>query len=568
MKMLPLSLLTFVFVTAAAAQFNLPVQHVIIVVQENRTVNNLFANDPNLSGVNFFTVGECGVGSSSSSLSSQPLEQAITLTPYQLDACFDASHLHTAWETSYDSGALDGFCQIPSGISNCTAQQQAGIPTCIVNGQTIPCPQYTTVKASQIGTYFQIAANGGFANYMFQTNQGPSFPAHQFLFTGTSEPIAPTTEFYRWFAAENATFPTGDTSGKYGCIADSLTYVLEVNPDTGAESQGFTPPYVDPEDQNPGYPCYSHNTMVDVLKRATPNVSWRYYTTGTNLAGDGSLWNAPNAIDKVCVPSGPNGNPPNVCTGGDYTSNVVNNLQLFTDLGANPNSPQCTLPHVSWVIPSGAWSDHPGTVGSDGGPSWVAAIVNAVGGFNNDGTPLPADCGYWGNTVILTTWDDWGGFYDGVNPVAMSSGNSGSLGFPGTSNGTFYVYGFRVPLLVTSTFAKIGYVSGNNVNTPDCPADYCHDFGSILNFVEYAFGSGGTSLGEICSGCGGGWHYSDFYAQDQGTAGYSLHDFFNFQKTNPFVQVTGAKYATSCFITQAAAEGCFSTFTTDPTDSD
>lgn len=555
MKAIALSLLNFVFVTAAAAQFNLPIQHVIVVIQENRTINNLFANDPNLPGVNFFTTGECGA------------KQSITLTPYRLDACFDASHAHTAWETSYDGGALDGFCQITSGAKNCSATQLQGIPTCVVNGATVPCPQYTTVDASQIGTYFQIAANGGFANYMFQTNQGPSFPAHQFLFTGTSEPIAPTTEFYRWFAAENATFPMGDTDHAYGCIANGQTYVEEVNPDTGVESKGFTPTYVDPADQNPGYPCYRHNTMRDVLNRATPELTWRYYTTGTNLPADGSLWNAPNAIFDICVPSGPNGNPPNVCTGGPY-NHVFNNLQLFTDLGANPNSPQCTLPHVSWVIPSGAWSDHPGTVGSDGGPSWVAAIVNAVGGFNNDGTPLPADCGYWGNTVILTTWDDWGGFYDGVSPVPMSSGNGGALGFPGTTNGTFYVYGFRVPLLVTSTFAKVGYVSGNNVNTPVCPADYCHDFGSILNFIEYAFGSGGTSLGEVCQGCGGGWHYSDFFAQDQGTAGFSLHDFFNFQKTNPFIKVTGAKYPTSCFITQASAEGCFTTFATDPTDSD
>jgi len=26
---------------------------------------------------------------------------------------------------------------------------------------------------------------------MFQSNEGPSFPAHQFLFTGTSAPVAP-----------------------------------------------------------------------------------------------------------------------------------------------------------------------------------------------------------------------------------------------------------------------------------------------------------------------------------------------------------------------------------------
>ncbi len=56
--------------------------------------------------------------------------------------------------------------------------------------------------------YFNIAANYGFANWMFQTNQGPSFPAHQFLFSGTSAPDEKSDSqgFYQWFAAENPPF--------------------------------------------------------------------------------------------------------------------------------------------------------------------------------------------------------------------------------------------------------------------------------------------------------------------------------------------------------------------------
>src|SRR5580698_1460961 len=58
-----------------AQTYNLPFQHIIVVVQENRTTDNLFANDPGLATtVHFSTSGLCGT-------------QTITLAPYQLDAC-------------------------------------------------------------------------------------------------------------------------------------------------------------------------------------------------------------------------------------------------------------------------------------------------------------------------------------------------------------------------------------------------------------------------------------------------------------------------------------------------
>ena len=538
-------------ISVQAQPYNLPLQHIIVIVQENRTPTNLFGNDAALvaNGFHLPTTGPCGT------------TQTITPSSYQLDACFDPSHAHNpAWLSMYDAGAMDGACQIKPGLSNCSAQQQAGIPPCVVNGKQTVCPQYTFVEPSLLGPYFQMAASGGFANYMFQTNQGPSFPAHQFLFSGTSEPIAPTTKDYKFFVAENATFPSGDNDRHYGCLADVGTYVRQVNPTTGADVKGYKPTYVAPADQTPGYPCYEHNTLADVFDAVTPNpITWRYYT-----AGDGSLWNAPNAINHICVPSGSTTDGTSTCTGSIYASNVVLDLQVFTDLGANPGQPQCTLPQVSWVIPDGNWSDHPGSLGHDGGPSWVAAIVNAVGGFNNDGSPTAMQCGYWANTAIITTWDDWGGFYDDINPIAaMSAGNDGKGGYPGTKNGANYVYGFRVPLLITSTYAKANYVSGGNVYPPSCPNSYCHDFGSILNFIEFAFGTGGTPLPEIGPS---NWHYADHYAQDQGKApnNYSLYDFFNFQKTNAFKKITGAKYPTSCFLTQASALACFPKYPKPP----
>jgi nitrate reductase NapE component len=70
-------------------------------------------------------------------------------------------------------------------------------------------PQETYVSTSYDGKvvfpYFDIATKYGFANYMFQTNQGPSNPAHQFIFSGTSSAAGNSQQqyYYQDFTAEN-----------------------------------------------------------------------------------------------------------------------------------------------------------------------------------------------------------------------------------------------------------------------------------------------------------------------------------------------------------------------------
>jgi phospholipase C len=512
-----------------AQTFNTPIQHVIVIVQENRTPDNLFGADHALiaAGAHLVPAGNCQ-------------GQTITLTSWQLDACFDPDHSHKpGWLNTYDGGKMDGSCNISAGAANCTGSQK--LPPCQDTNFKV-CPQYTIVDNSTglLSPYFQLAAQYGFANYMFQTNQGPSFPAHQFLFSGSSEPVAPTARFYKWFAAEN------NNGNSNGCIASANSVVKEVNPSDGSDSPGYTPP-----GNTAGFPCYEHRTLSDVLD--ANGISWRYYTDGA-----GSLWTAPDAISHICQPSQLTGGK---CNGPAFqpTGNVQENPgQILFDLAVNGTSKQnCQLPQVSWVIPDGNWSDHPGKVGHDGGPSWVSAIVNAVGGYDNSGNLLQVQCNYWANTAILVTWDDWGGFYDDVNPIQTMG-----AGYPGSSNGTFYVYGFRVPLLVISPFAKRGYISGPPTN-PTCPNFYCHDFGSILNFIEFAFGQGGNSLREVGYST---WHYADHFTQDTGLPpnNYSLYDFFNFNQSRTFTPITSAKYATTCFLTPS---NCFKTFPADP-DSD
>ena len=507
--------------TLARAQYtNTPFQHVILLMQENRGVDNLFGSDAfnkprRLPKAELATQGLCH-------------GQKITLgNKGAIDACFDPQHFHGAWLGGFNNGAMDGFCDNHLA-EHCTPP---------------PYPQYQYVDNTPnkqtghgiVDPYFSVAEQYGFANYMFQTNQGNSFVAHQFLFSGTSAPTAYPDQYYDWLAMENPIWPNKLPNA--GCIAEPGNYVLEFDP-TGKTSKGY----------NNGFPCYDHNTMADLLDNNMVNgqpqpVSWLHYGPGHTVG----MWVAPNAIKHICVPSQPTAGE---CTGEIWKDHVVAGAEtILTDLGANPKQKQCNLPAVSWVVADGNWSDHPGTPGTDGGPSWIAAVVNAVGGYDNEGNKLPMQCNYWTNTVILITWDDWGGWYDHVMPYTCSS--SGKCG--GYPNGTagFFVYGFRVPMLVVSAYTPKGYVSGSKQQGGEVQP-YIHDFGSILNFMEYVFGQNNQSMGTIGDP---NYPYADYFAPDsvgggcpQTTCPYSLSDFFDFSKRHFFHQITGAKYNDDYFL--------------------
>jgi len=277
-------------------------------------------------------------------------------------------------------------------------------PVCVADPQACnpppPNPQFRYVEPSEVEPYFQLAEQYTFGDRMFQTNQGPSFPAHQFIISGTSAPTA-TSDL---FAVSNpgGVAPSGSDAG---CTAPPGEIVSMLDP-AGKFSDA--------------YPCFEHPTLVDLLDDA--RISWRYYTPSA-----GSIWTAPNAIRHLRF-------------GPDWESDVIlQPTQVFSDIAEN------RLAAVTWVIPAGIESDHAG--GNEGlGPSWVASIVNAIGNST-----------YWSHTAIFITWDDWGGWYDHVAPKIYDQ----------------YEYGFRVPLIVVSPYAKAAYVS-----------HVTHDFGSILKFVE------------------------------------------------------------------------------------
>ncbi len=403
-----------------------PFKHVVVIFQENRTPDNLFQG---LCAPPYGTADSCSATPSERQYDIQTRDWADKTSPngiiqpglVPLANHYDLSHAHSAFRVQCDADPASGDCKMD------------GAASVACSGTCLPHPQFRYVdnSASQVNPYLALVVQYGWANYMFQTNQGPSFPAHQFIFGGTSAASA-ADDAAGIFAAENMS-NTGiaGTAAVAGCIADVNTKVQLVGPG-GLE---------DPRQKI--YPCFEHQTVADVLP---PSVTWKYYAPSA-----GSIWTAPNAIDHICRSSGPGGK----CEGQDWTSNVdLKPVNVLTDIA------NCNLRSVSWVIPTGANSDHAN--GNDGGgPSWVASIVNAIGNSSScdNGT------GYWKNTAILITWDDWGGWYDHEPPTRLDYPQGG------------YQYGFRVPLIIVSAYTPKQYI--NNVR---------HDFGSILRFIEHDFG--------------------------------------------------------------------------------
>jgi phospholipase C len=111
------------------------------------------------------------------------------------------------------------------------------------------------------------------------------------------------------------------------------------------------------------------------------------------------------------------------------------------------------LPAVSWVYGDGRpdLSEHPRQNVTDG-MHWTVDQVNAI-----------VAGGLWNTTAIFITWDDWGGWFDHVDPPVVEAWNSAHAQRPADAhpefNGDPFRYGSRVPCLVLSPYAKAAHIS-------------------------------------------------------------------------------------------------------------
>jgi hypothetical protein len=397
------------------------------------TPDNLFGGNPSTHPCGSEDPFETGVDIESGG-KAYGYPNLVCSTSRHLKDDLDPGHGHGSFADQYDNGNMDKPCwdRTLMHIN----------PDC-----------YAYVPISDAQPYFDIATNYGFANYMFQTNQGPSFPAHQFIFSGTSAPVPHHTGFdYDWFASEN---PDGvPFAGSHtGCTAHTTQpneFAILMDHTGFEQTSGYCSTHV-----GSPYcltPCYEHadspytnGTLADLLENQTPPITWKYYTPEmVHPSGDieSGLWAAPIAIRHLCGEKNLNsGKCDGLLPGGTH----YNNMRYETDTNPYPIiddvdvTKKCQLAAVSWVIPDKLWSDHAGAGENNGsGPAYVANIVNAIG---NSSCKNPDGTSYWDTTAIFITWDDWGGWFDHVPPFQVKGPNC-------LEWGCNYVYGFRVPLLL------------------------------------------------------------------------------------------------------------------------
>jgi phospholipase C len=178
-------------------------------------------------------------------------------------------------------------------------------------------------------------------------------------------------------------------------------------------------------------------TIFDRLQRA--GVSWKFYVQNYRPEITYRTFTRPIYADQSAqVVWVPPLNYPRFLDDPELSSRIVNLDQYFNDLRDG------TLPEVAYIVPSGSSEHPPGNLES--GQRFVRTLIVEL-----------MRSTAWASSAFMWTYDDWGGWYDHVRPPQVDR----------------FGYGFRVPALMVSPYAKRGHVDSTTL-----------DYTSTLSFIE------------------------------------------------------------------------------------
>ena len=250
---------------------------------------------------------------------------------------------------------------------------------------------------SDIPNYWSYAQNYALADAAFSSVTSGSYPAHLAMVSGSAQRVLDN--------------PRSTQPAQWGCdaIAGTTVPFMQTNETVACE-----------------FPCFSATTIGDLADAA--GVSWKAYTMLSTESG--YIYNPFRSFSSIFY-------------GSDWTTKVVDESNFIPDALAG------NLPALSFVTPPSIDTDHPPDSACIG-ENWTVQQINAV---------MQGPASQWANTVIILTWDDFGGLYDHVPPPYRDQ----------------FGLGIRVPFLIISPWAVQG-VYHTEV-----------EFASVLRFMEETF---------------------------------------------------------------------------------
>jgi phospholipase C len=331
-------------------------QHLIFIVQENRSFDQYFGTYPGADGIPTNPDGSFSV------CVPDRFQGGACVPPYVTRSIDQdgGPHTHAASVRDVDGGRMDGFIgSLPPRPTKCWVDRTR--PECDVQlGPEGQPDVMSTQRRGAIPNYWAYADNFVLQDHMFAPTDSWTLPSHLFLLSA-------------WSAA------CRDHSDPMSCRTDINLSDPSLRWDYGEA------------------PIYAWTPITWLLDQR--DVSWRYYV-GNDTCDDppcpdtgrqfyGTSYNR-NPLPGFTTSRPSKGYGDNVRPVDEYLSSAADG----------------TLPSVTWIAPASNVSDHPG------GPSTIRTAMAYVTRLINAAMRGPE----WDSTAIFLTWDDWGGFYDHVRP--------------------------------------------------------------------------------------------------------------------------------------------------------
>jgi phospholipase C len=343
------------------------IQHVIVIMQENRSFDSYFGTYPGVDGLTV-TAGKA------TNCIPDPKNKKLACSYHDPnDVNFGGPHGQTNFTVDVNHGRMNGFVEeAEHALAGCT---NTNIPEC---GGSATRDVMGYHDAREIPNYWAYARNYSLQDHLFQPNASWSLPQHLYMVSEWSAICA--------------------NSDPYSC-------------QNALQSPALPPDQ--PGNSSHTVPDYAWTDLTYMMHKA--NVSWKYYVQ------KGTEPDCQDASSVDCPPVNQSARTPGIWNPLLYFETVHQDHQLanISDVSNFYKDAKAgTLPNVTWITPGGANSEHPPGKVSDG-QAWTTSLINAA-------MRGPE----WNSTAIFLSWDDWGGFYDHVLPPVVDANGFG-LRVPG-----------------------------------------------------------------------------------------------------------------------------------------